>query len=172
MRLTVAAAVVVLLPAGALRAQETFTSTDGKYAVKFPGKPKIAPAQTAKSALGDLQVNVATFATADASVFMVSYTDFPAAAVKPENRATLFDGVRDGLKGSKGTVTTDKDAAFGADKLPGRELVIDKDGGKGRVRVRVVLRDNRLYQVAVIGSAEFVSGKDATAFLDSLELTK
>lgn len=164
----------VVFCAGTLRAQpaETYTSTEGKYAVRFPGKPKVAPPQTTKSAIGDLQVNVATYATADANVYMVSYTDFPAAAVKAENHKTLFDGVRDGVKGGKGEVVSEKDVEFGAGKLPGRELVVDKDKGKQRVKFRAVLRDNRLYQVAVIGTAEFVSGKDATAFLDSLDLTK
>ena len=40
------------------------------------------------------------------------------------------------------------------------------------MRFRVVLHDDRLYQVAVIGTAKFVKSKDATAFLDSFEVTK
>jgi hypothetical protein len=159
--------------AGALAAQpkaERHTSADGMYAVAFPGRPKLAT-QTAKSALGDLQVHVATYATADGNVYLVSYTDFPAAATRADNRKTLFDGVRDGFKG-RGAVAGEKDFQFGPDKLPGREGIVDKDKGKQRVKFRAVLRDNRLYQVAVIGTEGFVSGTDATAFLDSLELTK
>lgn len=173
MRTVVLGAAAVFF-AGAAGAQpgEMYASPEGKYTVKFPGKPKVAPPQTTKSAIGDLRVNVATYATADANVYMVSYTDFPAAAVKAENHKTLFDGVQDGVKGSKGELVSEKELTFGPDKLPARELIVDKDKGKQRVRLRVVLRDNRLYQVAVIGTAEFVSGKDATAFIDSLDLTK
>ena len=40
------------------------------------------------------------------------------------------------------------------------------------MKFRVVLRDGRLYQVAVIGTASFVKGKDARAFLESFELVK
>ena len=54
--------------------------------------------------------------------------------------------------------------------MPGREFVVDK--GKQRVRYRVVLRDARLYQVAAIGTADFATGKDATQFFESFELTK
>ena len=147
-----------------------YISADGMYAVKFPGKPKVALAQTTRSALGDLTVNVATFATADANVYLVSYTDFPAGAVKPENRKTLFDGVAQGVKG-KGEIVSEKDTEFGAGKLPAREVVVDQEKGKQRVKFLVVLRDNRLYQVAAIGTPEFVAGKDATAFLGSLDLT-
>ncbi len=158
--------------AGALAAQpaETFASSEGKYAVKFPGKPKVST-HTAKSAIGDLQVTVASYATADGNAFVVSHTDYPAAATKAENRKTLFDGIRDGVKG-KGEVTSEKDREFGPDKLPGRDVVVDRDKGKQLVKYRAVLRDNRLYQIAVIGTTDFVSGKDATAFMDSLELTK
>ena len=40
------------------------------------------------------------------------------------------------------------------------------------MKFRVVLRDARLYQVAVIGTASFVKAKDAKAFLDSFDLTQ
>lgn len=155
----------VAQPAG-----EVYASADGQFKARFPGKPKVTP-QTTKSALGDLKVTVATYATADANVFLVSYTDFPVAATKPENRKTLFDGVRDGIK-AKGELVSEKDTEFGPDKLPAREVTVDRDKGKQRIKLRAVLRDNRLYQVAVIGTPDFVAGKDATAFLDSLELTK
>jgi hypothetical protein len=158
--------VVAAFPAGAA----DYSSAEGKFTAKFPGAPKVTT-QTARSPLGDLKVTVATFATADGNVFMVSYTDFPAEAVKPENLDTFFDGVSTGLKGKEGKVVgEEKKIEFGPDKLPGRELVVDK--GKQRVRFRAVLRDARLYQVAVIGSADFVSGKDATAFMDSFNVTK
>lgn len=151
-------------------AGEAYTSADGQFKARFPGKPKVTP-QTTKSALGDLKVTVATYATADANVFLVSYTDFPVAATKPENRKTLFDGVRDGVK-AKGELVAEKDTEFGPDKLPAREVTVDRDKGKQRIKLRAVLRENRLYQMAVIGTPDFVNGKDATAFLDSLELTK
>ena len=168
---TLALALLGLAPARAAQpTNDPYTSTEGRYAVKFPGNPKTTT-QTAKSGLGDLQVHVATYATADANVYLVSYTDFPVAATKPENRKTLLDGVRDALKG-KGELSAEKDIEFGPGKLPGREVIVDRDKGKQRIKLRAILRDNRLYQVAAIGTAEFVSGKDATAFLESLDLTK
>ncbi|AWM41310.1 hypothetical protein GobsT_00650 [Gemmata obscuriglobus] len=162
--LALSAVLLQAQPAG-----QPYISTEGRYAAKFPGAPKVTN-QTARSALGDLKINVATYAASDANVYLVSYTDFPVAAAKDENRKTLFDGVRDALK-AKGTVS-EKEIEFGPDKLPGREVTVDRDKDKQRIKVRAVLRDNRLYQVAVIGTAEFVGGKEATAFLDSLDLTK
>jgi len=146
-----------------------YSSSEGKYSIKFPGEPKATTNKT-KSAVGELKVNTATYVTTDTNVFMITYTDFPASATKPEHHGTLFDGLRDGLKGREGKIVSEKEIEFGPDKLPGREVVVDK--GKQRVKSRIILRDTRVYQVAVMGTANFVDGQEATGFLDSLELTK
>ena len=161
---------VLVVFVGAASAQHEHAPAEGKYSVKFPGAPKIT-SQTAKSAVGDLTVNVATYANSDGNAFMVSYTDFPEATTKPDKLTTLFDGIRDGVKGKDGKlVGEEKKLEFGDDKLPGREFTIEK--GKQRIRYRVVVRDNRVYQLATIGTEAFVTGKDGTAFLDSFQVTK
>lgn len=161
--------VAVTLAASAQKPATPYAPKDGKFSVRFPGAPKETP-QTIKTGVGELSVFSATFATSDGNAYMVSYTDFPAEAARPEARDTLYDGVRDGFKGKDGKVLVEEKRDIGPDKLPGRELELEKD--RQRVKVRVVLRDGRLYQVAVLGSKSFVGGKDATAFLDSFELTK
>jgi hypothetical protein len=147
-----------------------YSSDEGKFTVKFPGAPKVTE-QTAKSAIGELKVTAAVYANSDGSLFMVSYTDFPVAATK--NHTTLLDGIRDHVKGSTGKLVGDeKNLTFGADKLPYREFVVDKDKPKQRIKCRVILRGERVYQLLVIGPADFAGGKEATAFLESFELTK
>lgn len=158
---------VVTLTAAA-QPGDVFTSRDGKYSARFPGKPK-ENSQTTRSTVGELTVYTATFATTEGSVYLVSYTDFPVNTLKAENHAALYDGVRDGLK-KDGKLLSEKDLTIGAEKLAGREIVIDK--GKQQLRFRVTARGDRLYQVAAVGSGEFVTGKDATAFLDSFEVSR
>ncbi|HJZ56156.1 MAG TPA: hypothetical protein VKE74_14410 [Gemmataceae bacterium] len=155
---------------GAQAAGEVFRPKDGQFSVRFPGKPK-ENSQNADSALGQLKVYTATFATTEGNVYLVSYTDFPAGTVKPESHAALFDGVREGLK-KDGKLVSETELAVGPDKLPGREIVIEKEKGKQHVKFRVVIRGDRLFQVAVVGSGDFVKGKEATAFLDSFDVTK
>lgn len=162
--------VALLLPAAtAARADERYTPRDGGFAVRFPGEPKEST-QKAKSPLGELKVFTATYATSDGNVYLVSHTDFPTGAVKPADRGVLFDGARDAIKGKDGKLLSEKAVEVGADKLPGRAVEIES--GKQRMRFRFVLRDDRLYQVAVVGTAAFAAGKDADRFLDSFELTK
>ena len=154
------------------RSARAYSSDEGKFSVRFPNAPKVTE-QTAKTAVGDLTVTVAVYANSDGSTLMVSFTDFPDAATKTENHATLFNGIRDGIKGNNGKLVGDeKNLTFGPDKLPFREFVVDKDKPKQRIKCRVILRDNRVYQLVVIGTADFTGGKEATAFLESFELTK
>jgi hypothetical protein len=162
---------VILLAAPDVSAQrgEAYSPENGRFTVRFPGRPKEST-QKARSTLGELKVTTSTYATSDANVYMVSYTDFPEGAAKAENSGTLFDGVREGLKGKDGKLQDEKEIKVGRDKFPGRDIVVDKDGK--RLKFRVVLRDSRLYQVAVIGTPSFVTSKDATAFIESFELTK
>lgn len=172
MRAIVIGLALVTFAGAAVARPDGYTSSEGMFTAAFPGTPKVTTT-TEKTAVGDLSVTVATYANADGSVFMVSYTDFPEATTKPANHATLFDGIRDGVKGRNGKLVGDeKNVKFGPDKLPGREFTVDKDKAKQRIKFRVVIRDSRVYQMAVIGSPEFADGKDATAFLESFELTK
>jgi hypothetical protein len=161
---------LLVVLAGAVAAQPgAYPSAEGRYTVRFPGPPRVTE-KTTKTALGELKVTVAVFANSDGSTFLVSFTDFPESATKPANHATLFDGIRDGVKGSGGKlIAEEKKLTFGPNKLPFREFVVEKDR-KQRVKGRVILRDNRVYQLAVIGSPEFISGKEAAGFLESFEL--
>jgi len=164
------AAVAVLLSAALLtHAADPYSPKDGRFSVKFPGEPKESTQKT-KTPLGELKVFSATWANADGNAFLVSYTDFPAGTAGAADRGTLYDGARDALKAKDGKGLSEKDVEVGSGKLAGRDVEIEK--GKQRMRFRFVVRDDRLYQVAVVGTASFVEGKDAAAFLASFELTK
>jgi hypothetical protein len=141
----------------------------GRFKVRFPGKPE-EKSQKAKTPLGELTVYTATFATPDGGVYLVSHVDYPATAARPEDHATLLDGARDGLKGKDGKVVTEAPVPQPPDKAAGREVVIDR--GKVQLRYRLFIKDTRLYQVGAVGAGGFVTGQDATAFLDSFELVK
>ena len=143
-------------------------SADGKYSVRFPAAPKVSE-QSVKSALGELTVHTATYSDSGGNTFLVSYTDYPADAVMPEKRGKFFDGIRDSVKGD-GKLDSEKEIKAGGGGWPGREFTVDK--GRQRVKYRVVLRDNRLYQLAAIGTEGFVGGREAKDFFESFELTK
>ena len=106
----------------------------------------------------------ATYAFEDGGVLAASYTTFPDDAVKAAGRKALLDGAVKGLLGKNGKLLSEKEIDIGTEK--GREVLIDR--GKQRLRYRLTVKDNRLIQVGVVGSRDFVEGKEATAFLESL----
>ena len=161
---TLASLVLLLLPIAA-NADELVQPKGGNFSIRFPAKPK-DNTQSAKTDLGTLKVYTATYALPDGGIYLVSFTEFPAEAVKPDLRGTLYDGVVKGLKGKDGKVVgEEKELEIGKEK--GREVLINK--GKQHTRFRVVVKDARLIQIALVGSLEFVNSKEATAFLDSFE---
>ncbi len=164
--------ILMILAAAAAHAQPAGVDVSpkgGRFKVRFPGKPE-EKSQKAKTPLGELTVYTATFATPDGGVYLISHVDYPANAARPEDHATLLDGARDGLKGKDGKVVAEGPVPHTADKPGGREVVIDR--GKVQLRYRLFIKDTRLYQVGTVGAGAFVTGKDASAFLESFELVK
>jgi hypothetical protein len=165
MRITGAAAGLVLVAGLAVAADEKFTSKDGKYAVAFPGSPKT---QTTKAGPVDLNI---TIVEKNMGGFAVIYSDLPAETLKVAKPKDLLDGGQKGLIDNfKAKLTKSNDIEFGKDKLPGREIVGEKDAMQ--LRLTLILKDNRLYQVFVVGPKDLVSGKDADDFFKSFEITK
>jgi hypothetical protein len=163
-----AIALLALTSAAGAQPKDVFKSAEGRFAAKFPGEPKLVT-KSEKTAVGELKLASFTYATSDGYIFILTYTDFSAAATKPENRGALFDSVRDAVRTKEGKlVGAEKELEFGPDKLPAREFTVDK--GKQRTRYRVVLNGSRLYQQGAIGTADFTNDKDATAFFDSFAL--
>jgi hypothetical protein len=152
-----------------LHLADEYSPKNGNFSIKFPGKPK-ETTQTTKIQNGDVKVSIATFVTSDGNVYMVSYSDLPANATKPDNLKTLFDGVREGAKGKDGKIRDDEAFEFGTNKLPAHKLDVLK--GEQIVKLWVIVRENRLYQIAVVGTDKFADSKEATAFLESFRLTK
>lgn len=155
-------------------ALEDYAPEGGGFSVRFPGKPKEST-QPAKSDLGEVTVHTATFASSDGNVYMVSYSELPLTAVKPDNLKSLFEGVREGVQRQFDTVKEDKEFSFSVAgmKAPAHELWLANDKSKQQARLRVILVGTRLYQVGVIGSASFVDkDKSASAFLNSFKVVK
>jgi hypothetical protein len=167
---TGALAVLVLALTAPAPAQDfkQHTSATGRYKVLFPGEVKTdsTDIQAGKDTL-KLYLDIVEL-KGDTS-FLVSFVDTTDAVAKTPAGPRL-DKVRDGNKGPTGKVHYDKDIAFGPEKYPGRDLLIETPNGY--VRNRVVIAGNRLYQVMVQGTKEVVTSASADKFIASFEITK
>src|SRR5262249_50703758 len=101
--------------------------------------------------------------------FGVIYTDYPSALVQKVGAEALYAGAKQGvsLQMPGGKVVKEDKITIGGQ--PGRELLVDV-AGKLQLRLRLVLVNNRMYQVMVTGSSEFVSSGDAEKVFSSFKL--
>lgn len=148
---------------------EKFTSSTGKYTAQFPGKPK-SQKQSAKTEMGDIQINIDAVSIGQNVAFMISFNDYPS-AIKNADPEKLLEGVRDGNKGKDGEIVNDESFQYGPDKLPGRKVLIKKTGGLS-MRNMMILKGTRLYQVMVVGSDEQLKSAAVERFQKSFQLAK
>jgi hypothetical protein len=149
-------------------AGEKYASKDGKFSVVFQEKPKEStkelPLPTGKSTM-----YIAAVEISKDHAQLVMYNDLGEDAGTVEAQ-TILKGARDGAAGM-GRLVSDKEISYGKDKVPGRECVLEKD--KFLIRVRLYLKDSRLYQVMIVSSSkDDLTSKEADKFLDSFEITK
>ena len=145
-----------------------YASTEGRFKSLFPGAVKTETTDV-KAAAGTLKLTLESVEVSEGVFFLVTYLDVPDDVAKSPTGPRL-DKVREGNKGADGKILADKEIALGADKHPGRDLMIEKP--TFHLRNRAVIAGNRLYQVMVQGSKEFVTSKEVDRFYDSFEVTK
>ena len=160
------AAIVILGLAGTVSAQDKkYESKEGKYSVTFPGKPT---SMTQKA--GEIELNI-TIVEKGGGGMAVIYSDLPGAAVKDAKPKDILEKGEKGLIDNfKAKVTKSKDIEFGKQKFPAREITGEKDSLQ--LRITIILVENRLYQVFVVGPKDLVEGKDTEDFFKSFEVTK
>src|SRR5262245_42924235 len=142
-------------------ADEKYKSKDGKFAIQFPSGAKV---ETDMEKDGDLVMNMAKVEMND-KIFAVMFTDLKD-AVKSASPKVLLDGLEKGFVSTSGAkVASSKEISYGKDKFPGREVVLDKDGAK--IKVRFLIAGSHAYIVAKGGMKDFALGKEEKNFLAS-----
>ncbi|WP_439622198.1 hypothetical protein [Gemmata sp.] len=168
---TLLSTVFVLGAACGLAAQDAkkYESKDGRYAVAFPAAPTV---DSKKS--GELTISTAAVEAKDVA-YMVIHSDLPAETVKASKAEDILESGEKGLVDNfKAKVTKSQPTTFGADKYPGRNVTaeVKVDATTLQLRLRIVLANNRVYQVLAVGSPDAVGGAAADKFFESFEIRK
>jgi hypothetical protein len=161
---------IVAASSAAQLAWQDFAPKDGSFTVLLPGKPT-EHKKSIKQDSGMVEVLLFEVAVPPGdSKFVVGYSEFPEASIKPGTEDKRLDNAQGGAVASvKGKLVRQKILLL--DTYPGRELLIKIDG-KSMVMMRLYAVKNRLYQLVVVGSEELVTGRDAEKFLMSFKLAR
>lgn len=166
-----ALALVLLLPLAVVaqdKKDDVFHSKEGKFSIAMPSKPTENTTKV-QTDLGKLDTHM-FLGQKGMSAYLVFYSDYPKGSVG-NNAEKVLEGVVSGnVKGSMGKLLSDQKMTIGKNKIPARQILVELTAAKQVYRSRVFLVGDRLYQVAVSGSEDFVKGKEADAFLDSFRL--
>lgn len=148
-----------------------YASGAGKYKAQFPGevRTETTDIKAGKDGKDRLRLTMDMVELKGDTVFMVSFIDATDEIAKTP-AATRLDKVRDGNKGDSGKVLAEANIQLGAEKHPGRDIILETPNGY--IRNRAVIVGNRLYQVMVQGSKDVVTSASADKFIGSFEVTK
>lgn len=146
-----------------LQAFELYQSQEGRFSVLFPGEPKRI-LKSVDTPAGKIDL-VLYQAGSKKTGFIVGYSDYPQEVIDKSNPRKMLDGARDGAVGNAGGELIDEIELTFQD-YPGREIEVEVPG-KATIRARLILIDNRLYQVMVISPSVEILEKKGTEFFDS-----
>lgn len=141
-------------------------SQDGRFAIMMPDFPEYG-VEDLLTSVGALQLHIFSV-SADDSVFMAAYNDYPEFVVSSSDVGKMLDGARDGaVSNVSGKLLSERQIRLQG--YPGRELWIEADveGQKGLARARIYIVGRRLYQVLVAGPENQFPESDAERCLNS-----
>ncbi len=147
----------------------SYASSAGRYKGIFPGPVRTEEVETTTADGQKLKVVIEVVELRGGTTFLVSYADATggAAQVPPERR---LDRAQEAVCGPRGQVVRQQQVQVGAEKHPGREIVVERPDGW--LRIRMVVVGPRLYQVMVRGSREVVTSPSADRFMEAFEPTR
>jgi hypothetical protein len=170
MRYRVAAALAVVACGLTAAAQDQidrrYVSKAGGFSIRFPAGAEVK--EKTQDAPGGLKM-VMAIAEKDKKSHVAMFMALPPGTLAAVPAETILDGAAKGaLAKSGGKEVSQKDFAFGKEKHPARELVVDKDGMI--VKTHIIVADPRVFVLVVGGPDGYGTSKAATAFLKSFEL--
>tara|TARA_Y100000385_G_scaffold289886_1_gene360864 strand:+ start:2857 stop:3321 length:465 start_codon:yes stop_codon:yes gene_type:complete len=150
-----------------IRGDKTFTAKDNSFQVAFEGEPTYSN-QVIPKALGDVEMTSYMYERSSNEVHMVSFSDYEEAYVYENEPMHLLTGGRDGALESLGLKEVDTETVG---ELQGHMSVdFSAHNEQFYVVYKLVLVNNRLYQVAILKEEEAVDKKFAKAFMKSFRL--
>lgn len=163
-RIAVLALILLGLAVAANAQMQTYTSTEGRFSVQFPGTAE-AGSQALNLKGGETipQYMFSVSADNDSTAYMVLYNDYPPGYANGAPQSVL-QNVRDGATSDK---TLLSDTAIELQGVPGRAFTAEDS--KWSYSIQVYLMGKRLYQLIVV-TTKGRSAPYANQFFDSFRI--
>lgn len=145
---------------------DKFYSKDGKFKVNFTGEPELSK-DTVGTDVGTIQMYMYMYEKSATEIEMLAYSDYPSSMVEQSNADDLLQGAKNGaVNNLNATVTEENKIDFNGN--PGLEF--KADNGQYYVHYKLVLKNNRLYQIALMRDGAQPSDEAINNFIKTFEI--
>lgn len=147
-----------------------FTSKDQSFSIEFPDTPA-EQVQNIPTDVGDIEMHLFMHEVSDEEAYMVAYSDYPEEMVRQSDPQAMLDGAKNG--GLENIFTdpileNEKDFMFNK-VFPAKSFnARQKDGFY--VNYLLIMKENRLYQIAIMKIGSYTDVKSNKQFFDSFKL--
>lgn len=147
---------------------EEFKSDAGKFSINFKEKPS-EQQQDVPTAVGNVKMYMFMHEESRSKAYMVAYCDYPAEMIQAANPVDLLQGSKEGVVGKFDA--TIKDEKVG--KFQGHDAIdFTATGPQYSTAYKLVLANNRLYQVGILQDSGPVDQNDIDTFIGSFKLSE
>ncbi len=154
---------------------EVFQSFDGKFKILTPGKME-KKEKTIETGIGDITYITHYYQSSekdpDNLVYMVSYCDYPENSIHSDSTEFLEEFFKTTIESSVESVRGELSysSSIELEDYFGKIWRVDYNDGKGSIKTKAFMVDNRLYTVQVISKKEKAMNIYINKFLDSFSL--
>ncbi|MGI8924297.1 MAG: hypothetical protein ACR2HJ_09730 [Fimbriimonadales bacterium] len=146
----------------------TFRSEDGRFTVTMPGRPD-GSRKMVKGDAASVKLHV-FMASTESESFVVTYADYERFDGNRANVDRILDAARDGaVANARGSLISEKKIMIGG--RPGRSILFTTGTGK-HIQEKILLVNNRLYQIYVVSNAGGAESADAKRFMKSFRVIR
>jgi hypothetical protein len=147
---------------------EHFVSTEGKFSINFLGGVPTEDAATVPTDGGDVEMISFMYEKGSNEAYMVAITDYSQETMDGSDATTMLQGGKEGALSSLNINGTESETQLTVNGYPG--LFFTANNGNFFVCYKLILAENRLYQVAALRAESYLSKKDQATFFDSFNL--
>ncbi|MCF8233346.1 MAG: hypothetical protein K9G67_04205 [Bacteroidales bacterium] len=151
--------------------QEGYSYTDPtqQFRIEFPGEPE-TDRSTVPTEVGDIIMHTVMYEESLDKVYLLAYSDYPKELIELSDPVVLLESAQQGSMSNLGTNELNLNEEIVFEGFPG--LYYEAQSEDLYVAYKIILVENRLYQMAILQQGMPLDEADVKSFMDSFKLFK
>ena len=149
--------------------QETnaYTDPSQQFQIEFPGEPETNK-RTVPTEAGDIVMHTVMYEESPEKVFMLAYSNYPKELIEYSDPEVLLKSAQEGSMSNLGTSELSVNEKITYKGYSG--LYYEAQSEELYVAYKIILVDNRLYQLAILQQSSPLNESEVTNYMESFRL--